>query len=89
MRLPGYPPLDPAMNPGGYMNGRGVYEVEEEMLALYVNLDARWYIRIWTRSFWRLKALEFSYWPTSAQSVLSDRQRHARELADYQKERAA
>lgn len=63
----------PRMNPGSFMNGRGVYEVEEEILTLHSQLsDHRWK-RLFQWQRWRLWAMWHKYWPMSVKSVLANR----------------
>lgn len=78
MRRPLIP--DPAMNPCCFSNGRDVYEVEEEILALFCNLRGPWWMRVLTRSQWRLWLLRFTYWPTTPERVLENRAAYAKQI---------
>lgn len=73
------PLLDPAMNPNCFSNGRGVYEVEEEMLALFCNLRGSTWKRMLRRDQWRLWLLRFTYWPTRPEDVLENRTTYAKQ----------
>lgn len=79
--VPHRPPSHPAMNLGCYLNsGRGVYEVEEEILALGRDLYGLDWRKVFHRSFWCLRWLEFQFWPTTLQSVRRDRARYYAQL---------
>lgn len=74
------PLLDPSMNLGCYQNGRGVYEVEEEMLALFCNLRGPLWKRVFQPAQWRLWALRFTYWPTTPEKVMANRTAYAKQM---------
>lgn len=71
---------DPAMNFGSFDNGRGVYEVEEEMLSLFCNLPGPFWRRLFSRAQWRLWILRFTYWPTTPENVLANREAYAKQV---------
>lgn len=76
------PPLNPEMNPCCFSNGRGVYEVEEEMLSLFCNLRGPFWKRVFSRAQWRLWLLRFTYWPTTPERVLENRTAYARQIQE-------
>jgi hypothetical protein len=78
-----FPPRPhPSMNPSCYLGtGRGVYEVEGEMLSLGRDLVGSGWRKFLTRAFWRLWALEFKYWPTTFARVKSDRDKYYAQVA--------
>lgn len=79
--VPKSPPQPhPSMNPGCYMNGRGVYEVEEEMLALFSQLSNRRLRRLFQRQQWRLWFMWHKYYPTNVKSILAERREYLESL---------
>lgn len=81
-RIPPPPRPHPSMNPGGFSNGRGVYEVEEEMLALHSQLVLGWR-RVFQGAFWKLKYMNQSYWPTTVDRVLADRRAYLQSREEW------
>lgn len=79
-KLPPRPRPHPSMNPGGFMNGRGVYEVEEDMLALYSQLSEQRWKRLFQWQRWRLWFMWHQYYPMSVKSVLAKRREYLRSL---------
>jgi hypothetical protein len=70
----------PSMNMGGFMNGRGVYEVEEELLALYAQLSQRKWKRIFQWQRWKLWLRWHQYYPMSVKTILADRRAYLESL---------
>lgn len=66
----------PSMNMSGFMNGRGVYEVEEEMLALHSQLSEQQWRRFFQWQRWKLWYMWHSYYPMSVKSILADRREY-------------
>jgi len=62
------------------MGGRGVYEVEEEMLELDRRLSTSWWRRLFQRERWRLWRLEFTYAPTTVKYVKQQRREYEESL---------
>lgn len=86
----GLPPIDPAMNPGCFFpGGRGVYEVEEELLALHAQLSPKRWRRIFQWQRWKLWFMWHQYWPTTVKSVLIDRQEYYAALERYKASQAS
>lgn len=79
---PSLPPLDPAMNPGSFGSGRGVFEIEEEMVKLYCNLPTGLLRRLLSRNQWRLWHLHQKYWPTNARDAIAARDRYSQYLRE-------